>query len=585
MAVKRLSHYRTTAALAWSGRERSVAFGWSAFLGLVVSSPWLLQGGYLFGTDWPGPRQFDYPMSVSNWAPLEVVLATVSRIISGEWAGKLFVLALLVVSAFAAYRAAPVRGFVPGAVASTIYLLNPFVYGRIHYGQLFLLAGYALLPTVAIAVRILLVRPSYRSGLLFGVVLVVIAITSSHVFLMAVVLTATLLTTEALGARDRLQFLQRLTPSLLTATGVTMILTSYWLVPLVLGHGPIADVLSGVGSANLGVYRAVPDDTLGLLPNLLGLYGFWAENSGRFASMKLFVPYWPAVLALLLSLGAVGVVDAVRSRRDQLAPWVAGLLAAAAVALVLEMGVSHPLTSGLVTWLDSHFPIYRGMRDAGKWAALLAFVYSQLAALGAVAVLQWLKARAQNAPRIESLTSVATGLLIALPLYYGNGLLFGMHGEIRPSQYPAGWYQADRVLASDAHPGRALFLPWHEYMTYSFIQNQNKVVAPPAPTFFSVPVLVSTNPDVPGTPSSTDPDHAAIDYLVAQGSKGSWEATLRTLGVKYVLVAREVHWQAYWFLDHLPDIVKVGDYGSIVLYRVQGVGSQPATDLRSRGRT
>lgn len=557
---------------------------WAGFLTLLAAGPWLA-GGYIFGTDFAGPRRFEFPTQLSNSAPLDGALAALSRVGTGEWAGKLFLLVLLFGAALLAYRAVPARGFLPGAVAATLYLVNPFVYGRLHYGQLYLLAGYALLPWVAIRTRKLLLRPSWKAGLALAVSLALVAIPTSHVFLMASLVVAALSVSYLIAATDRRAFLRRIGPSLMLAAGATVIATSYWTIPLLLGRGPIAAVVAGVGSANLSVYAAVPDDKLGLLPNLLGLYGFWAENSGRFASMKLFVPFWPAVLALLLSLGAIGVVDAVRSGRDQLAPWVAGLLAAAAIALVLEIGVSHPITSGLVTWLDSHFPIYRGMRDAGKWAALLAFVYSQVAALGAVAVLRWLKARAENAPRIESLTSVATGLLIALPLYYGNGLLFGMHGEIRPSQYPAGWYEADRVLASDAHPGRALFLPWHEYMTYSFIQNQNKVVAPPAPTFFSVPVLVSTNPDVPGTPSSTDPDHAAVDYLVAQGSKGSWEATLRTLGVKYVLVAREVDWQAYWFLDHLPDIVKVGDYGSIVLYRVQGVGSQPAADLRSRGPT
>ena len=42
-----------------------------------------------------------------------------------------------------------------------------------------------------------------------------------------------------------------------------------------------------------------------------------------------------------------------------------------AIGFVLEMGVSQPQTAGLVTWLDSHFVLYRGMRDAGKWAALL----------------------------------------------------------------------------------------------------------------------------------------------------------------------------------------------------------------------
>jgi len=498
---------------------------------------------------------------------LEAVLAGLSRVASGEWTAKLFVVGLLFVAALMAYRAVPTGGFVPGAVASAVYLLNPFVFGRIHYGQLFLLAGYALLPWVVIRIRKLLLQPSWTAGLVLAVSLALVAIPTTHVFLMAGLLLAATVLAYVLATKGRLEYLKRVGPSLLIAGGATLVATSYWLVPLALGRGPIAGLISGVGSANLSVYAAVPDSKLGLLPNLLGLYGFWAENSGRFASMKLFVPFWPAVLALLLSIGAVGVIATMRSRRDQLAPWVAGLLVAGVIALVLEMGISHPWTSGLVVWLDSHFTFYRGMRDAGKWAALLALVYSQLVALGAVAILDWLKQRQANSARTEWLTSAATGLLIALPLYYGNGLLFGMHDEIKPSPYPAGWYQADRVLAADAHPGRTLFLPWHEYMAYSFIQNQNKVVAPPAPTFFSVPILVSTNPDVPGTPEATDPDHLMITSLVRQGRQGQWAVVLASLKVKYVLVAHEVDWASFEFLDDQAGLVKVGDYSSIVLYR------------------
>jgi len=207
------------------------------------------------------------------------------------------------------------------------------------------------------------------------------------------------------------------------------------------------------------------------------------------------------------------------------------------------------------------------MRDAGKWAALLALVYSQLIALGAAVILDWIKKR-RATPNSEWIASVATGLLIALPLYYGNGLLFGAHGEIKPSPYPVGWYQADRAMATDPNPGRALFLPWHEYMAYSFIQNQNKVVASPAPSFFSVPVLVSANPEVPGISAPSDSDQVAITKLVGEGSQGHWEAVLQTLHVRFVLLAREVDWASFWFLDYLPNVVKVGDYGSIVLYRI-----------------
>ncbi len=540
---------------------------WAGFVTILVAGPWLA-GGYIFGTDWPGPRHFDLPSDLSSSAPAEAALAAVSKVISGEWTGKVFVVGLLFVAALTAYRAVPTNGFVPRAIASTVFVVNPFVFGRLHYGQMFVLAGYALLPWIATRTRQLILRPGVKAGLLLALSFAAAGAVSTHMILIAGVLIAAVFISHLLLEPRRLEFVRTVGPSVLLAAVATLIGVSYLAVPFVFGRGPIANFVTGVNTVQLSAYAAVPDDKLGLLPNLLGLYGFWAENTRRFTSMKEFVPFWPAALMLLLVVCAVGAVVFLRSRRDELAPWVAGILVATAIGLVLEMGVSSTWTSGFVTWLDAHFSVYRGMRDAAKWAALLAFVYSQLAALGTGAILGWLKRRTAAAAQTDWLVSGATGVQIALALYYGNGLLFGAHGEIKPSPYPAGWYAADLVLAADRNPDRALFLPWHEYMGYSFIQNENKVVASPAPTFFSLPVIASTNPDVPGTAAPTDLDQVAISKLVGEGAQGDWGAALKKLNVRYVLLARVVDYASFWYLDYLPDLEKIGDFGSIVLYRV-----------------
>jgi hypothetical protein len=539
---------------------------WAGFLTLLVSGPWL-EGGYIFGTDWPGPRRFDFPSDLSSSAPLEAALAAASRVVSGEWTGKLFVLALLFGAALLAFRAAPTDGFAPRAVASTVYVFNPFVFGRLHYGQLFLLAGYALLPWVTIRLRELLARPSLKAGLPLALSLVVVGIAATHLFLIAGVVVAALLVAHVIASGKRLEYARRVGPSLLLAVVATLVVSSYWVLPLVLGRGPIASEVAGITTGQLSVFAAVADPQLGLIPNLLGLYGFWAENTGRFTSMKSFVTFWPLILAVLLGVAAIGAAGGIKQRRDRLGAWVSGLLIAGAFALVLEMGVSSPVTRDLVTWLDATFPVYRGMRDAGKWAALLALVYSQLIALGTAAILGWIRSRPLASERTEWISAVATGLLLALTLFYGNGLLFGMHGEIRPSQYPAGWYAADRTLLADSHPDRTLFLPWHEYMSLSFVRNQNNVVCCPAPTFFSTPMVVDINPELPGGAGSTDPDQLAISELVRLGDQGRWAEVLAARDIKYVLLAREVDWKSYDFLNRQPDMAMVGDYGSIVLYR------------------
>jgi hypothetical protein len=453
------------------------------------------------------------------------------------------------------------------AAGAGIYVLNPFVYGRLHYGQLFVLAGYAILPWVALRLHQLLLEPGVATALVSAVSLTLLGIASLHLFLIAAVLAGALWLTHTVASTERFAYGRRLAPALLLTVGVTLAASAYWVLPLLKGTGTEGATLAGIGSGDLAAYAAVPDPQLGLLPNLLGLYGFWAEDVGRFTSMKAFVPLWPVGLAVLMVVAAVGAVAAFRQRRDRLAPWVAGLLVATAIALILEAGVSQPVTSNLVGWLNANLPAYRGMRDAGKWAALLALVYSQLFALGATSILGWVRDRMHRTAKTEVLVAVVAGLVLAFPLYYGNGLPYGMQGEIVPSQYPQGWYTADQVLAADSHRGRTLFLPWHEYMALSFVRNDNRVVAPPAPSFFSTPVLVSADPEVAGIAPPADPEQKAISDLVTAGSQGLWAQVLAAHKIKYILLAREVDWSSYAYLDSQPGLVRVGDYGSIVVYR------------------
>jgi hypothetical protein len=142
-----------------------------------------------------------------------------------------------------------------------------------------------------------------------------------------------------------------------------------------------------------------------------------------------------------------------------------------------------------------------------------------------------------------------------------------MHGQIHPSAYPVGWYAADHALLADPNPGRAVFLPWHGYLALSFVQNSNRVVANPAPQFFSINVVASEDLEIPGIRAPTDADQVVVSNLVAKAGEGDWSSQLAARGFKYVLLARELDWQSYDYIDRQPDLVLVKDYGSIALYR------------------
>ena len=584
---------------------------WAILLAGLIAVPWLLPG-YLFGTDWPGPRHFAVPTDFSSGTLFDVMLVGISAVISAEVTTKLLIVLATFAAGLGAFRALPADGFVPRAIAAAIYVVNPFVYGRIHYGQLALVAGYALLPWIAAQLLSLVREPNWRQALTLAAELTALGILDLHLLIPVGVLVVAAAVTFGISRRGERRYLIELGRSLALAIGASFIASLYWLIPLLSGANLEGHAIAKIGTADLAVFSASADPDLGLIPNLLGLYGFWAEDTGRFTSMKAFVPLWPVFLFVLLLLGALGAKAAVQESPSLpsprgggrfLRPWAFALLGGCAVALVLEMGVANPVTDPLVRFLDSVFPPYRGMRDAGKWAALIALAYAQLIPLGAIVVLGWvvrgphpgpppegegIRSRAPregegirsgapregegnryHAPRKgeEIRIGLATGLLLALPLYYGNGLLFGLHGEVQPSSYPSGWYQADRLLAADLHAGRTLFLPWHLYMGLGFVRNTNNVVASPAPSFFKVPVVISQDPEIPGIAPPTDPDQVAISRLVAESSGGDWARELAGRNIKYVLLARELDWSQFRFLTSERGFALVADYGSIAVYR------------------
>lgn len=547
-----------------------LAFGTAALMTLAIGATWL-GPGYVFGADFPGPRHFPFPSTATSFAPVYVALAAMASILPSEIVGKLLIFGTLLTASLASFVAAPRKELVPRLAASLIYTFNPFVYDRLAYGQIGVLGGYAILPLVLVAIRRLLDGPSAKRMALLVLTLVAIAAVDIHFLIIsAELIFCTVVVHVALRVR-RLSDVRTLAVYLGSAIVGVALLSSYWLVPFLEGHSVESQSLSAIGGGDLYAFRTVPDPALGLVANILGLYGFWAEGTHRYVSLKEFAIGWPIVLCGLIAVCVVGVITVLRSRPgDGIVSdraLVGGLLLAAALAALLAIGLSAPLMARLVVAIDKTVPVYRGLRDAGKWIAVLALLYSQLAALGASALLNLLGTNRRVGRSRELVVPLMSALILALPVYYGNGLLYGLHAQVQPSAYPTGWYAADRLISHDRNGGRAVFLPWHGYMALSFIRNTDRVVSCPAPSFFSIPTVASQDLEIPGIAPPASADQVAISQLVKQGAKADWATTLNQYGIEYVLLAREADWNSYAYLASQPGLTLLHDYGSIVVFR------------------
>ena len=63
-----------------SRRGLTLAAAWAAAASVLVAAPWLWQPGYLFGTDFPGPRRFGWTFSTTSNVPVEAALAAASEV-------------------------------------------------------------------------------------------------------------------------------------------------------------------------------------------------------------------------------------------------------------------------------------------------------------------------------------------------------------------------------------------------------------------------------------------------------------------------------------------------------------------------
>ncbi len=431
--------------------------------------------------------------------------------------------------------------------AGLIYAVNPFVFDRLYAGQLGLLLGYALLPFAVTALLDAAQEPHHvgRAACLAAATVTM----SVHFAWILVPVTAAITLTRPRQA----QALLRLGAAGLGAAAISSCLL---VAPLLAGVSPSGAL------AQLTLYRTRADPRVGLLVNLAGLYGFF--RPGPIEPKDLF-SLWPALLAALLLIVAVGYAAALRDvvhRRDSLA-----ILAAGVAGYFLALGDQGP-TGGLFKLAYEHVPGFVIMREPDKFAVLLALTY----AYGFGQGITWLTAGSQ--PRITWVASAA--LAVALPLTYTPSLFDGLGGQVKASEVPSSWSTAARLAGHQT----VLFLPWHEYFPATF--TGQRAIANPAAFYFTGTVLTSQNPGAGYAFSAEDPEHVFLDKLLGPPDLPRMRVALANLGVRFVALAKVADWRDFARVIAAPGIRLVYSSPSLELFSVAPTAMEIRDDSRVR---
>jgi hypothetical protein len=422
---------------------------------------------------------------VPRAVPSDLVVALLSRVVTGGWLQDVVLLAVVVGGAWGAARLVPSERTGPAVVAATVYGWSAYLHERLLLGQWALLIGWAVLPWAARAAL------NWRRGGTASPVVVCLAVAAiggaSAELLVALVVVVCGRPLRALAA--------------------SAVFALPWAVPgLIAPHG-----LAGGDPRGVAAFASRSDSWLGVLGSLLTGGGVWAPAAvppGRSAGL--------AAAVLVLLLAAAGLHRLTTALGPRL--WVAAL-----AGLVLSLLGRLPSAAAALRWAVVHVPASGLLRDGQKWIAPVVLLVAVAAACGLEAV------RAKVAgPRVRQLATVlaAVAPLAALP-----GAAWGEGGRLQTSHYPPAWQQ----VADVAGDRTVVVLPWSLYRAFPW--TGNRTVLDPAPRWLRGRVVV--NDDLPlstGVVRGEDPVARALDPALR--GTGPVLTALRQEGIELVLVER-----------------------------------------------
>jgi hypothetical protein len=535
---------------------------------LSITLPWFFVPGYLFFTDsvW-GPTISTDWHSASYLVNICVLI--LSKVIPVDVLEKLFISGVFAVLLWGGKRFVEesVRLF---GIASNYWLVftvslfavfNPFVYDRVLYGQLGVAISlgflFLFIAELSAYFREQRMVNAIRVGIFSGLS---ILFASQYVFFD--VLLGLVFVCNAILQKN-IQW-KKILLQLGMAIVIALAINANWFIANANPQSQLNGFISqGISTQDLTAFETAGTTNLQVVTNVLMMSGFWGKDQYRYLDLTKVGYNWGRSFFILLPIIFIGVSVALRRKETRILSIF--LFLAFCIATILAIGIRLPFCRGITEFLFAHLPFYKGLREPQKWVSILVTIYFMYLAIGSAWILR-LKIISRNA-------FICGCVLVGVIIMQAPFLLFGLYGQVSPTPYPQDWYQANQLIiqtnehnaSHTACQGNTLFLPWHLYMSFSWIGN---IVATPAQNFFTCPILSSQAMEWGGIyDNSTSPTDAVVEAWL-QGKGDTDLLTQQTIPVQYIILAKEVDWQKYVWIENLSGVHMVQNSPTLMVFSV-----------------
>ncbi len=523
---------------------------------LAIILPWFFHSGYLFSTDMAWGPHIDLDWT-NSWFLVNLIIKIFSFVLPMAFLEKVFI-GLTIFAVLVGGRKVAnyfIKDKLAALVISLFVLFNPFVYDRFLYGQtgVVLAFGFFLL-AIAYLLEYLDSRED-KKIILFAVFTAITLQFSVHFifFIGLIFLFFLVLYFKKWKLNDWKHFLGRL----LIAGVICILLNANWLIAVPLGRNNTANFVSGhnITGQDLQAFKTSGSSDSAVLRNVTMMSGFWGKDQYRYTDLTKVENNWGRSFLFLLPIIILGLIWGIKKRDTRLLS--IGLLIIFLVSVILASGVALSATAPFSYWLFDHFPLYKGLRESQKWVAVIVLVYAIFLSIGTAVLL---KTKIVSDNRRISLIFLSAVVIMQAPL-----LLWGFDRQVIPVQYPADWVQVDKSLEC-SNNNKALFLPWHLYMSFSWT---NQIIANPAKLFFSCPIISGTDMEWGGIYDNSQSAEGAkvLKWLDSNGQNTDLFHD-KELGIKYIILAKEIDWQKYSWIDVLPSATLFQETETLRMYKI-----------------